>query len=70
MNETVAQILVAVSILTLVAIFVYLPFVLLRWECASKWELSGMATSYGPIQGCLIQHDGRWIPEQNYRELP
>lgn len=40
------------------------------YKCGSRWGQSGMATSYGLVQGCLIQHDGRWIPEQNYREQP
>lgn len=39
-------------------------------SCESKWAASGFKTSYGPIQGCLIQlPDGRWIPSENYREL-
>lgn len=42
---------------------------LASYRCSSKWSQSGMATSWGPIQGCLIQRDGRWIPSENYREL-
>lgn len=38
-------------------------------KCASRWEQSGFETSYGPLQGCLVRHDGRWIPEENYREM-
>jgi len=40
------------------------------YSCRSKWEASGMAVSWGPIQGCLIQpEDGKWIPAENYREI-
>lgn len=39
--------------------------------CDAKWETSGFKTTYGPIKGCLIRlPDGRWIPEENYREIP
>jgi len=40
------------------------------YECSAKWEKSGMATDWGPIQGCLIKRDGKWIPSENYREIP
>ncbi|MDO8357273.1 MAG: hypothetical protein Q7U76_12860 [Nitrospirota bacterium] len=25
---------------------------------------------WGPAQGCLVQHNGRWIPADNFREMP
>lgn len=41
------------------------------WEdmsCSSRWGRSGLDTSYGPIQGCLVQvPDGRWVPSDNVR---
>lgn len=42
------------------------------WRCASKWEASGFLSSYGPVQGCLINagENGRWVPAENYRALP
>lgn len=40
------------------------------YKCSSRWAQSGMATLWGPAQGCLIQHNGKWIPESSYREMP
>lgn len=57
-----------VSILVVLALSALSCFSYLT--CTSSWEKSGMAVSYGPIQGCLIFHDGKWIPESNYREMP
>ena len=39
-------------------------------SCHSRWQKSGFQTSWGPMQGCLINVKGQWIPERNYRELP
>lgn len=38
--------------------------------CSSKWDQSGMATSWGPFKGCQLQHQGKWIPADSYREMP
>lgn len=38
-------------------------------KCEAQWGSSGMAYSWKPIQGCLIQRkDGTWIPASAYRE--
>jgi hypothetical protein len=48
----------------------FLYCVIGAWECSSKWGKSGMASSFGPIQGCLVQTPGgRWIPEERVREV-
>lgn len=39
------------------------------YKCTSQWARSGMATDWGPIQDCVIQHNGKWIPADNYREM-
>lgn len=41
-----------------------------QYRCDAMWGKSGMETSWGPIQGCLVQSDGRWIPSENFREMP
>ena len=56
-----------------VLVFVLIVALQIIWEsaaCHSKWGSSGFSSSYGPLQGCLIQHEGKWIPEHNYREMP
>lgn len=38
--------------------------------CSSKWDRSGMQSSWGPIQGCVVKlPDGRWLPEERVREI-
>lgn len=45
--------------------------VTLLWSwigCGARWQPSGLATSWGPIQGCLVQvPGGRWVPADNVR---
>ena len=38
--------------------------------CHSKWELTAEEVSWGPIKGCLIKIHGKWVPSENYREVP
>ena len=60
---------IAVSIVGLIVCFVaYLIFG--SWQCSSQWSRSGLATSWGPIQGCVVElPDGRWIPADRVREI-
>lgn len=40
------------------------------WSCSSRWNQSGLSTSWGPIQGCLVQTpSGRWVPDDRVREV-
>lgn len=34
--------------------------------CASKSRLMGLEYSWGPLQGCMVRHDGRWDPLEKY----
>lgn len=66
MAEFLATIVVAAVIGVLVVLCMWGSSV----SCHSSWAKSGMATSWGPIQGCLVQtKDGHWIPEDRYREI-
>jgi len=39
-------------------------------QCSSRWGHSGLETSWGPIQGCLVKiENGRWIPDDRVREV-
>ena len=41
-----------------------------KTSCYSRWEGSGMPTTYSFLGGCKIQlPDGKWIPEDRYREF-
>lgn len=43
---------------------------MMKWECTSKWEQSGLPVQWGPIKGCLVQvPTGRWLPAETIREL-
>ena len=35
--------------------------------CSSKFP--NMQTSWGPVQGCLVNTEKGWIPAENYRVL-
>lgn len=57
-------------VVIVVAIFGVIALAFSSWSCSSKWALSGMKTSFGPIQGCLVQTpNGRWMPEERIREV-
>lgn len=56
--------------LVIAGIAVIVGWTFQSWSCSSKWEFSGMKTSYGPIKGCLVQTpNGRWMPEERIREV-
>jgi hypothetical protein len=62
--------LAALIVAFIIAAIIGVAIIFSSYRCSAHWAGSGMSTNYGPIQGCLIQHDGKWIPEQNYREMP
>ncbi len=40
------------------------------WACGRRWGGSGMATTWGPVQGCQVEvSPGRFIPEDRVREV-
>jgi hypothetical protein len=56
--------------LLLLAVLVVGWLIVAPWTCHSKWGSSGMSTSWGPIQGCLVQTpSGRWVPEDRVRDV-
>jgi len=45
-------------------------FALADWSCKSQAKVMGMSATYGPIQGCMIEHKpGKWVPLESYRAL-
>lgn len=40
-----------------------------KMSCAPSWEGSGFETDWTFWGGCRIKVDGKWTPEDNYREL-
>ncbi|WP_340667956.1 hypothetical protein [Bradyrhizobium ottawaense] len=38
--------------------------------CERKWSGSGLGAKYSYGTGCLVQVDGRWIPEANVKVSP
>lgn len=56
--------------LILMVIVVAISWFFKSWSCSSKWEYSGMQTSWGPVKGCLVQTpNGYWIPAERIREV-
>lgn len=55
------------------AIVVCIAVILLSATAAPVLQCRSMASamefdySWGPLQGCMIEVDGRWVPLQNYR---
>lgn len=40
---------------------------LLALDCRVKANVMGLERSYGPIQGCMIKVNGKYIPLESYR---
>jgi hypothetical protein len=61
-GELIASLIVcAVFALPLMAVY--------NMSCKARWSDSGMAVSWGPIQGCKVQvGPSRWLPEDRVRE--
>jgi hypothetical protein len=38
-------------------------------QCSSKATLMQVEHSYGPLQGCMVKVNGRWLPLQAVREV-
>ncbi len=59
--------------LLVIGAFIVAPFAAIAGVdylgCKSRWAQSALPTSWGPIQGCLVQlRDGRLVPESIVRE--
>jgi hypothetical protein len=39
-------------------------------HCRGKWKDSGLASRFTFGTGCMVQVDGRWIPEANVQIRP
>jgi hypothetical protein len=40
------------------------------WACHQRWLRSGLSTTWGLGQGCLVQTpNGRWIPDDRVRDV-
>ncbi len=59
----------AVTIFSIIIIAILFLFFSLvdMWSCHSKW--SEYKVSYGPIQGCMIKVNDKFIPAENYRVI-
>lgn len=51
----------------ILAIFVVGSLIFSPMSCAAKFPT--METSWGPIQGCLVNTSQGWIPAENYRVM-
>jgi hypothetical protein len=37
--------------------------------CHGRWEESGYSVKYGMMSGCIVNFQGRWMPEKAIRAL-
>ena len=69
-NDTKANMIATAVVVVAGALIVAVPLLILQYKCQVRWERSGMASEFRLFGGCQVQHEGRWIPETNYREIP
>lgn len=70
MNKKQGFTLIEVMIVLAIIAILLAAIVLAPFKCAAKWERSGMATEWGPIQGCMVEVEpGRWLPDERVREI-
>jgi hypothetical protein len=51
------------------AIVAVLSYWVVSVSCSSRWAGSGLQSSYGLAQGCLVKTpSGRWIPDDRVRD--
>jgi hypothetical protein len=55
----------ALAFMVAIALIIYWPFG--AYECRSKSSAMQVERSYGPVQGCMIKVDGKFIPIGSYR---
>lgn len=69
MDKEELKIIVGVIIAALVALSLVIGGALYmdKVTCDSKWQ--EFEHSWGPIEGCRIKNNGRWVPAENYREF-
>lgn len=53
--------------LILLFIFIYGIDILANAHACKAKSVSFDNHNYGPIQGCLVLHNGRWLPLENIR---
>jgi prepilin-type N-terminal cleavage/methylation domain-containing protein len=59
----------ALIVAAIVGILIWLP-VGAYLTCSAKGKAMGLRTDWGPIQGCIIEHEpGQWVPLENFRAL-
>lgn len=71
MKELVADLAVAFGILVVAVFCLFLLMIvtvapLERKVCHEKWNRGNMESHYSIWTGCMIKHDGEWLPEDNY----
>lgn len=58
------DVIAAVAILA--GVLIGAPMGLISWTCHARW--SDFESDWGPIAGCRVKIDGKWIPENRVRE--
>jgi hypothetical protein len=60
----------ALVVLFLISFCAWVLFLQPQWACQSQAKLMKMPSSWGFVQGCMIEvKPGQWVPLKNYRVL-
>lgn len=59
-----------VGLVVMVTAMLATVYTLSDLKCSNQADKMGMRSDFGPLQGCMIEHQpGKWIPLKNYRVL-
>jgi hypothetical protein len=68
-KDKLVDYLLAASLVLFIAGLFSLPVIVPWGVCTRKADAMGVRSSWGPIQGCMIEIKGQWVPLDNYRVL-
>lgn len=58
------------TILVLLIVALFVGVELIKWSrCHTKAEMQGYECSWGPIQGCMVKIDGKWVDYDKWRVM-
>jgi len=61
--------LISIAFAVIIGIGFVMGSIIGLFSCSAQWSRSGYDYSYGPVKGCVVHINGRWIPADNVREI-
>ena len=64
MTDEIISLIVGAAILffSVIALFTFKSY-----QCHTKAEMQGYECSWGPVQGCMVKVDGKWVDYDKWR---